>query len=89
MEDDEEEEEEEDDDDEDEEIPLDMEEIEAASKKARQEEELHSEHIQVYCNQHNEPNSIAFLTKQYIKQLAYLRLFSFVGLGKAESQSKT
>merc|ERR1712203_272772 len=46
MEDDEEEEEE-DDDDEDEEIPLDMEEIEAASKKARQEEELHSEHIQV------------------------------------------
>ena len=57
MEDDEEEEEE-DDDDEDEEIPLDMEEIEAASKKARQEEELHSEHIQVYCNQHNEPNSI-------------------------------
>ena len=46
MEDDEEEEEEEDDD-EDEEIPLDMEEIEAASKKARQEEELHSEHIQV------------------------------------------
>ena len=58
MEDDEEEEEEDDDDDEDEEIPLDMEEIEAASKKARQEEELHSEHIQVYCNQHNEPNSI-------------------------------
>jgi len=47
MEDDEEEEEEDDDDDEDEEIPLDMEEIEAASKKARQEEELHSEHIQV------------------------------------------
>ena len=46
MEDDEDEEEEEDDD-EDEEIPLDMEEIEAASKKARQEEELHSEHIQV------------------------------------------
>ena len=59
MEDDEEEEEE-DDDDEDEEIPLDMEEIEAASKKARQEEELHSEHIQVYCNQYNEPNPIAF-----------------------------
>ena len=87
MEDDEEEEEEDDDDDEDEEIPLDMEEIEAASKKARQEEELHSEHIQVYCNQYNEPNPI--LTKQYIKQLAYLRLFSFIGLGKAESQSKT
>ena len=60
MEDDEEEEEEDDDDDEDEEIPLDMEEIEAASKKARQEEELHSEHIQVYCNQYNEPNPIAF-----------------------------
>merc|ERR1712110_1035610 len=32
--------------DEDEEIPLDMEEIEATSKKARQEEELHSDHIQ-------------------------------------------
>ena len=60
MEDDEEEEEE-DDDDEDEEIPLDMEEIEAASKKARQEEELHSEHIQVYCNQ--ELNPIAFRTR--------------------------
>jgi len=45
MEDDEDEED--DDDDEDDEIPLDMEEIEAASKKARQEEELHSEHIQV------------------------------------------
>ena len=69
MEDDEEEEEE-DDDDEDEEIPLDMEEIEAASKKARQEEELHSEHIQVYCNQYNESNPIALLNKQYIKQLA-------------------
>ena len=38
--------EEEQDDDEDE-IPLDMEELEAASKKARQEEELHSDHIQV------------------------------------------
>lgn len=36
---------EEDDDDDDEE--LDMEEVEAASKKARQEEEIHSEHIQV------------------------------------------
>ena len=46
MEDDEDEEDE--DDDEDDEIPLDMEEIEAASKKARQEEELHSEHIQVF-----------------------------------------
>ena len=47
MEDDEEDDEDEEEDDEDEEIPLDMEEIEAASKKARQEEELHSEHIQV------------------------------------------
>lgn len=47
MEDDEEEDEEEDDDDDEDEIPLDLEEIEAASKKARQEEELHSEHIQV------------------------------------------
>ena len=54
--------EEEDDDDEDEEIPLDMEEIEAASKKARQEEALHSAHIQVYWIQHNEPNPIAFGT---------------------------
>ena len=66
MEDDEEEEEEEDDDDEDEEIPLDMEEIEAASKKARQEEELHSEHIQVYCNQHNEPNSISNISNNWL-----------------------
>jgi len=33
--------------DEDEEIPLDMEEVEAASKKARQDDEIHSEHIQV------------------------------------------
>jgi len=39
--------EEDDDDDDDEEIPLDMEEVEAASKKARQDDELHSEHIQV------------------------------------------
>jgi hypothetical protein len=46
MEDDEEEDEDEDDD-EDEEFPVDMEESEAASKKARQEEELHSVHIQV------------------------------------------
>jgi len=36
------------DDDEDEEIPLDMEDVvEAASKKARQDDEIHSEHIQV------------------------------------------
>ena len=34
--------------DEDEEIPLDMEEVEAASKKARQDDEIHSEHIQVH-----------------------------------------
>ena len=34
--------------DEDEEIPLDMEEVEAASKKARQDDEIHSEHIQVF-----------------------------------------
>jgi hypothetical protein len=39
-------EDEEDDDDDDEEIPLDMEEIEAVSKKARQDEEIHSEHMQ-------------------------------------------
>lgn len=37
----------EEDDDDDEEIPLDMEEVEAASKKARQDDEIHSEHIQV------------------------------------------
>ncbi len=36
------------DDEEEEEIPLDMEEIEAVSKKARQEEEIHSEHMQAY-----------------------------------------
>jgi hypothetical protein len=35
------------DDDDDEEIPLDMEEVEAASKKARQDEDIHSEHVQV------------------------------------------
>jgi len=40
-------EEEEGDDDDDEDEELDMEEVEAASKKARQEEEIHSEHIQV------------------------------------------
>ena len=39
--------EEEDDDDEEEEIPLDLEEVEAVSKKARQDEEIHSEHMQV------------------------------------------
>lgn len=39
--------EEEDDDDEEEEIPLDLEEIEAVSKKARQDEEIHTEHMQV------------------------------------------
>ena len=38
--------------DEDEEIPLDMEEVEAASKKARQDDEIHSEHIQVFELQH-------------------------------------
>ena len=37
----------EEDDDEDDEIPLDMEEIEAASKKARQDEELRTEHLAV------------------------------------------
>ena len=36
-----------DDDDDDDEIPLDMEEVEAASKKARQDEDIHSEHVQV------------------------------------------
>lgn len=39
--------EEEDDDEEEEEIPLDLEEIEAVSKKARQDEEIHTEHMQV------------------------------------------
>jgi len=39
--------EEEEDEDEEEEIPLDLEEVEAASKKARQDEEIHSEHMQV------------------------------------------
>jgi len=43
----EEEDAEEDDDDDDDDEELDMEEVEAASKKARQEEEIHSEHIQV------------------------------------------
>ena len=38
---------EEDDEDEDDEIPLDMEDLEAVSKKARQDEELKTEHIQV------------------------------------------
>ncbi len=38
------------DDDDDEEIPLDMEEVEAASKKARQDEDIHSEHVQVRKN---------------------------------------
>ena len=36
-----------DDEDEEDEMPLDMEEVENASKKARQEEEIHSEHVQV------------------------------------------
>ena len=36
-----------DEDDEEDEMPLDMEEVENASKKARQEEEIHSEHVQV------------------------------------------
>ena len=76
MEDDEEEEEEDDDDDEDEEIPLDMEEIEAASKKARQEEELHSEHIQVYCNQHK-PNSIAFINQAIYQTTGLLEIVFF------------
>jgi len=39
--------EEEEDEDEEEEIPLDLEEVEAVSKKARQDEEIHSEHMQV------------------------------------------
>ena len=37
----------EEDDEEEEDIPLDLEEIEAVSKKARQDEEIHSEHMQV------------------------------------------
>jgi len=37
----------EEDDDEEEEIPLDLEEVEAVSKKARQDQEIHSEHMQV------------------------------------------
>ena len=39
--------EEEEDDEEEEDIPLDLEEIEAVSKKARQDDEIHSEHMQV------------------------------------------
>jgi len=39
--------EEEEDDEEEEEIPLDLEEVEAVSKKARQDQEIHSEHMQV------------------------------------------
>ena len=42
-----EEEDEDDDDDDEDEMPLDMEDVENASKKARQEEEIHSEHVQV------------------------------------------
>ncbi len=38
---------EEEDDEEEEEIPLDLEEVEAVSKKARQDEEIHSEHLLV------------------------------------------
>lgn len=45
--DDEMENEEEEDDEDEEEIPLDLEEVEAVSKKARQDEEIHSEHMQV------------------------------------------
>ncbi len=41
------EEDDEDDDDDDDEIPLDMEDLEAVTKKARQDEELKTEHIQV------------------------------------------
>ena len=37
----------EEDEEEEEEIPLDLEEVEAVSKKARQDEEIHSEHMQV------------------------------------------
>ena len=40
--------EEEEDDEEEEDIPLDLEEIEAVSKKARQDDEIHSEHMQVW-----------------------------------------
>ena len=39
---------EEEEEDEEEEIPLDLEEVEAVSKKARQDEEIHSEHMQVW-----------------------------------------
>ena len=39
--------EDEDDDEEEEEIALDLEEVEAVSKKARQDEEIHTEHMQV------------------------------------------
>ena len=45
--------EEEDDDEEEEEIPLDLEEVEAVSKKARQDEEIHSEHMQVRTYMHH------------------------------------
>ena len=45
------------DDDDDEEIPLDMEEVEAASKKARQDEDIHSEHVQVNDKTLNQRNS--------------------------------
>jgi hypothetical protein len=37
--------------DEEDEIPLDMEDIEAVSKKARQDEDLNTEHLQVSKNQ--------------------------------------
>ena len=40
---------------EEEDIPLDLEEIEAVSKKARQDEEIHSEHMQVLQDL---PNSV-------------------------------
>lgn len=47
MDEDDEEDDDDDDDDNEEEIPLDMEEIEAVSKKARQDNELRTEHLQV------------------------------------------
>ena len=44
---------EEEDEEEEEEIPLDLEEVEAVSKKARQDEEIHSEHMQVCRRTHS------------------------------------
>ena len=72
--------EDEDDDEEEEEIALDLEEVEAVSKKARQDEEIHTEHMQVLeklkANQRRDYLKVCLHSTIYFDE-CFVKLFNF------------